>query len=155
MRFTDLTDCVYVHGWKIVGCPECGKKYRNHVYGHVDVTGMLTWSDGYIRDGLYTSWPSVTKCECGALFLKAKASCVGYVPRVMPVLTGDEPQYEIPYFLMTEEAQAKYDEARRSKTPAGPWWKRLFRDAVAGCQPRPVDASEPRSDRQRGEGPDG
>ena len=144
MRFTDLTDCVYVHGWKIVRCPECGKEYRNHVYGYVDVTGMLTWSDGYIRAGLYTSWPSVTKCECGALFLKAKASCVGYVPRVMPGLTGDEPQYEVPYLLMTEEEQAKYDEAWGRKTPAGPWWKRLFRRGPAveyrtPTRPRPPE----------------
>ena len=124
MRFTDLTDCVYVHGWKIARCPECGKEYRNHVYGNVDVTGMLTWSDGYIRDGLYTSWPSASKCECGALFLKAKAHCVGYIPRPRPPV--EEETHEIPYFFMTKEARAKYDEARRSKTPAVPWWKRIF-----------------------------
>ena len=73
MRFVKLTDCPAVTGWALVRCPACRKEYRNHLYGFADLTAMRTWSDGFVRDGLYCSGPSVCKCACGALFLRAKA----------------------------------------------------------------------------------
>ena len=125
MRFVDLRDCPVVAGWTIVRCPACRKEYRNHVYGYVDLTGMTTWSDGFIRSGLYSSWPSLCKCACGALFFRATAPEVGYIPRVEPVVDRSG-AYDILAFLRSEEKQAEVDEAKRSDASPVPWWKRIF-----------------------------
>lgn len=90
-------DMTRITGSTIIACPVCGKEYRTSAYGSINLTGMEEWSDGFVY-GLYFSKPDVCICDCGALFLRAKARTVGFVPQPEPEMTAEQ-EANLPDFL--------------------------------------------------------
>ena len=90
-----------ITGSTIIACPECGKEYRTPAYGSINLTWTEEWSDGFVYAGLYHSRPTVCECDCGALFLQAKARRVGFVPRPDGWIAAVE-MLDIPAFLRKE-----------------------------------------------------
>ena len=94
-----------VIGSNIITCPACGRRYRLPCFGAINFSGWVRWSDGREEGDLYKPAEPVSRCQCGALFLRAQP-VVEYVPwtytppppkpglvrRALNCLTGKSPQ---------------------------------------------------------------
>jgi hypothetical protein len=68
-----------VIGSNVITCPACDRRYRLPRFGSVFLGGWVRWSDGREAGDLYKPADPVSRCACGALFLRAQP-VIEYIP---------------------------------------------------------------------------